>query len=238
MAENKYVRNKTIREAFEKLDAWEEDQLDIDSTAEIHYSEKYERYMARLLRAQKRPWWQYTNTVGKKVAVIALVILLAFGASMSVSAVRKPVVEFIVNVYERFVEIFFGEEDIAEAPCEMDTIYTLGKVPEGYELVEYQCVRCAVKFTWKNREGKMIRLSQQIINVKMTCDFEGSDYEVISLLGMKMVFVDKQGTKVLYWNSEEYAFSMRVPSEFSLEECALLIESLIWIEETDIWSVG
>ena len=164
MSENKYVRNKTIREAFEKLDAWEEDQLDIDSTTEIHYSEKYERYMARLLRAQKRPWWQYTNTAGKKVAVIALVILFAFGASMSVSAVRKPVVEFIVNVYERFVEIFFGEEDIAEAPCEMDTIYTLGKVPEGYELVGMDYFNQSIRQTWKNHDGKKIRFTQSIFN--------------------------------------------------------------------------
>ena len=233
MAENKYVRNKTIREAFEKLDAWEEDQLDIDSTTEIHYSEKYERYMARLLRAQKRPWWQYTNTVGKKVAVIALVILLTFGASMSVSAVRKPVVEFIVNVYERFVEIFFGEEDIAGAPCEMDTIYTLGKVPEGYELVERKLQKTSVGFVWKDDKGNSIKFSQSIFDVKTTYDYENSDYKVISLLGVKVAFVDKQEIKALYWNSDEYAFSMRVSSEFSLEECVLLIESLILIDMTN-----
>ena len=233
MAENKYVRNKTIREAFEKLDAWEEDQLDIDSTTEIHYSEKYERYMARLLRAQKRPWWQYTNTAGKKVAVIALVILFAFGASMSVSAVRKPVVEFIVNVYERFVEIFFGEEDIAEAPCEMDTIYTLGKVPEGYELVKTDYFSKMIVFTWNNYEGKIIRLTQSVFDGKTTYDFEASDYMVMYIMDAKVAYMEKQDKKMMYWNCEEYAFSLRVPREFSLEECALLIDSLILIDTND-----
>ena len=226
MAENKYVCNKTIREAFEKLDAWEEDQLDIDSTAEIHYSEKYERYMARLLRAQKRPWWQYTNTVGKKVAVIALVILLTFGASMSVSAVRKPVVEFIVNVYERFVEIFFGEEDIAEAPCEKDTIYTLGKVPEGYELVGMDYFNQTVRQTWKNREGKVIRLSQSIFNSKASYDYENSNYSILYISGIKIAYIDKLDRKMLYWNCGEYAFAMSLPSEISLDECTLLVEFL------------
>ena len=233
MAENKYVRNKTIREAFEKLDAWEEDQLDIDSTAEIHYSEKYERYMARLLRAQKRPWWQYTNTVGKKVAVIALVILFAFGASMSVSAVRKPVVEFIVNVYERFVEIFFGEEDIAEAPCEMDTIYTLGKVPEGYELVECQYYQNAIEFTWKNRKSDVVKLLQNIFDSKTTIDYENSGYLLMDVSDIKVAYIDKFGTKRLYWNSGDYAFLLRVPSSFSLEECAELIISLKLIEDIE-----
>ena len=177
MAENKYIRNKTIREAFEQLDAWEEDQLDIDFTEEIHFSEKYERYMARLLRAQKKPWWQYTNTVAKKVAVIALVILLTFGASMSVSAVRKPVVEFIVNVYERFVEIFFGEDDIAEASCELETIYTLGKLPEGYELVECQIRKNYVHFVRQDVEGNIVKFSQHIFNSRGTYDYEKSNYK-------------------------------------------------------------
>lgn len=230
MAENKYVRNKTIREAFEKLDAWEEDQLDIDSTAEIHYSEKYERYMARLLRAQKRPWWQYTNTVGKKVAVIALVILFAFGASMSVSAVRKPVVEFIVNVYERFVEIFFGEEDIAGAPCEMDTIYTLGKVPEGYELVECKLQNTSVRFVWKDDEENCIRFSQSIIHIRNTYDYEQSGYTIMYMDDVKVAYINKLNRQMLHWNSDDYAFVMRVPSDFSLEECADLIKSLISID--------
>lgn len=231
MAENKYVRNKTIREAFEKLDAWEEDQLDIDSTTEIHYSEKYERHMARLLRAQKRPWWQYTNTVGKKVAVIALVILFAFGASMSVSAVRKPVMEFIVNVYERFVEIFFGEEDIAEAPCEMDTIYTLGKVPEGYELVESYYLKNSVCFVWEDDEGNSIKFSQYALITKTTYDYDESEYEIVYSDTMKIILVDKFGMRSLYWNSDEYAFMMSVPNSYTSEECIAWMESVTLINK-------
>lgn len=233
MAENKYVRNKTIREAFEKLDAWEENQLDIDSTTEIHYSEKYERHMARLLRAQKRPWWQYTNTVGKKVAVIALVILFAFGASMSVSAVRKPVVEFIVNVYERFVEIFFGEEDIAEAPCEMDTIYTLGKVPEGYELVECHYNKNAIEYSWRNCYGNVIRFSQRLFDGKVTFDCEMSDYKIMDVSGLKVVFVDKLDKSAMYWTFEQYVFAIRFSGEFSMEERIALMESLCLVDDVE-----
>ena len=233
MAENKYVRNKTIREAFEQLDAWEEDQLDIDFTEEIHFSEKYERYMARLLRAQKKPWWQYTNTVAKKVAVIALVILLTFGASMSVSAVRKPVVEFIVNVYERFVEIFFGEDDIAEASCELETIYTLGKLPEGYELVECQYRTHFVKFTWKDEEEHSIKLSQYIFDSKATYDYENSNYMIVNMSGLKVAIIEKQDRKMFCWNLGDFAFSMSVPRNFSLEESADLIKSLISIDDIE-----
>ena len=226
MRKNPYVYNKTIREAFEMLNAWEYERLDIDSTEKIHCSAEYTRNMEKLIRAQKRPLWHYTNTVGKKVAVIALVILFAFGASMSVSAVRKPVVEFIVNVYERFVEIFFGEEDVAEAPCEMDTIYTLGNLPEGYELVERHFGERAVNFVWSDNEGNSIRFSQNTFYSKATCDYENSYYMIMLLSDKKVIIIDKSNRKMLYWNDSEYAFSISVPSYFSADECVRLIDSL------------
>ena len=189
--------------------------------------------MARLLRAQKKPWWQYTNTVAKKVAVIALVILLTFGASMSVSAVRKPVVEFIVNVYERFVEIFFGEEDVTEAPCELETIYTLGKLPEGYELVESKVQNTSVGFVWKDDDRNCIKFSQYTFESKATYDYESSNYVIVNMSEMKVAMIEKEDRKMFCWNSNEYAFFMRVPIDFSLEECAGLIKSLISIDDTD-----
>lgn len=233
MRKNPYVYNKTIREAFEMLNAWEYERLDIDSTEKIHCSAEYTRNMEKLIRAQKRPLWHYTNTVGKKVAVIALVILLAFGASMSVSAVRKPVVEFIVNVYERFVEIFFGEDDMMEAPCGMDTIYTLGNLPEGYELVEEYFSKSAIKFVWKDSDGHVIKFSQDIFDSKTTFDYENAGYQLLSVYNIKIAYIDKFGTKRLYWNSDDYAFLLRVPSNFSLEECADLIISLRSIENME-----
>lgn len=233
MRENKYVRNKIIREAFEMLSAWEEEQLDMDFTEEIHCSEKYTRNMEKLIRAQKRPLWNYTNTVGKKVAVVALVTLLTFGASMSVSAVRDPVVEFVVNIYERFVEIFFGEEDVAEAPCDMDTIYTLGKLPEGYELVERHFGKSVVDFVWKNDKGNIIKFSQNIFDSKATFDYENSGYLLMEVSGTKVAYIDKLGVISLYWNSADYAFLMSVPNDFSLEDCAELIKSLNSIDDKE-----
>lgn len=233
MRKNPYVYNKTIREAFEMLNAWEYERLDIDSTEKIHCSEEYTRNMEKLIRAQKRPLWNYTNTVGKKVAVIALVILLAFGASMSVSAVRKPVVEFIVNVCERFVEIFFGEDDMMAAPCGMDTIYTLGNLPEGYELVEEYFSKSAIKFVWKDSDGHVIKFSQSVFDSRATFDYEDSGYLLMYVSDIKVAYIDKFGAKRLYWNSDDYAFLLRVPNNFSLEECAELIKSLSSIDDRE-----
>ena len=61
--------------------------------------------MARLIKRQKRPYWKFTNTVGKRIAVIALAFLMLFGLSMTIEAVREPVISFIENVFEKFSEL-------------------------------------------------------------------------------------------------------------------------------------
>lgn len=228
MKENKYVSNKNICKAFELLDAWEEKQLGIDSTERIHYSEEYERHMNRLLRAQNRPWWQYTNTMWKKVAVIVLVVFFVFSASMSVSAVRKPIVEFIINVYERFVEIFFGEMAVADAPANVEIVYTLRNVPEGYELVSHQYFGNYWECVWRSNEDLI--LTQRILDGNATLDFEDANYIVVCASDFDVICIDKLGRKMMYWNSEDYAFSLSVSNIFSLEECIVLIESLIPVD--------
>ena len=227
MRKNPYVYNKTIREAFEMLNAWEYERLDIDSTEKIHCSEEYTRNMEKLIRAQKRPLWNYTNTVGKKVAVIALVILLAFGASMSVSAVRKPVVEFIVNVYERFVEIFFGEDDMMEAPCGMDTIYALGNLPEGYELVESEIGRTHTKFVWQNKKCQKIIFSQYTLYGMETIDVEKSAFKIFCLDDRQIGYAYKHDMHKLFWMDDMYFYALCIQSEFLEQDVVDMVESII-----------
>ena len=99
---------------------------------EIDLGDDYENYMDNLIRRSKNPFQRYFNTLGRRVAGIAAAMLIAFSCAMTVKAVREPVVEFFTNIYEKFVEIIFGEDDIAKAPDTIETVYTLGFIPDGY----------------------------------------------------------------------------------------------------------
>lgn len=100
---------KKLKEAFREINEWEYENLHLDTLEEVIPSTRYRKRMERLIRRQKQPYWKYVNTVGKRVAVFAVAIALVFALSMSVSAVREPVVEFFANVYEKFVEFFYEE---------------------------------------------------------------------------------------------------------------------------------
>lgn len=202
--------------------------------AELQFDKECEKNLRKLMRRLNNPFRNYFNTAGRRAAGIAAAILVFFGCSMTVSAVRKPVVEFLTNVYEKLVEFFFDEESITNAPSTIETVYALGCEPEGYELKEIERANVYVKYILSDDNGNEIVFSQNVLGGVITLDNEKSNYTIFYSSGVKIGYVEKFGVKAFEWNSSEYKFSLTVPSGFSLEECVILIESLVPIDSTEL----
>lgn len=193
---------------------------------EINLGDDYENYMNNLIRRSNNPFQRYFNTAGRRVAGIAAAMLIAFSCSMTVKAVREPVVEFFANIYEKFVEIFFGEDDIAKAPDTIETVYTLGFIPDGYEIGQFIIDELTTDMTWQNQHGDMIVLSQGVLSGANTMDVEDANYDIIEWNNKKIAYSEKFGIKHFFWNSVEYEFSLTVSSNISKEEAFALIDSI------------
>lgn len=193
---------------------------------EIRYSEEYLRDMKRVLSKSKNPIHRCFNSVGRRVAGIAAALLIAFSCSMTVKAIREPVVEFFANIYEKFVAIFFEEDDIAKAPNTIETVYTLGFIPDGYMVDRFYVDDYTTDMVWKNGNGDRLALSQGILDGSFTLDVEESDYNIIEWNNKKIACSEKHGIKSFFWNSEEYEFSLTMSSNISEEEAFALIDSL------------
>lgn len=193
---------------------------------EIDLGDDYENYMDNLIRRSKNPFQRYFNTLGRRVAGIAAAMLIAFSCAMTVKAVREPVVEFFTNIYEKFVEIIFGEDDIAKAPDTIETVYTLGFIPDGYEMDRFFIDQYMTKMTWKNENGDRLVLSQGILDGSFIIDTEESNNHIIEWNNKKIACSEKYGTKHFFWNSDEYEFSLTMSSNISEEEALALIDSL------------
>lgn len=220
-----------LKEALKVINQWEYENLHLETLEEVIPSPRYQKRMERLIKRQNQSYWKYVNTVGKRVAVFAVVLMLTFALPMSVSAVREPIVEFFVNVYEKFLEFFYDEDDIARAPEEIEKVYTLGYVPEGYELEQRVVFDKRVKTIWKNSLGETIVFSQLLFENFHSMDSEFSNYKRITIFDIDIAFIEKNNNYSFYWNSNEYAYSLIITENVTLEECIMLIESIIVINE-------
>lgn len=193
---------------------------------EIHYSEDYLRDMEKLIKKSRNPIRKYFDTVGKRVAAAVIAAVALSGSMMSVSAVREPVVEFITNVYEKFVEIIFDEEDIVKAPSTIEIVYTLGKIPEDYVFDNITIGKLTTCFTWCNKNGDKIFFSQNILDNSDLLDNESSEYELLFHDNMKIAYTNKNGIRSFIWNTAEYTYMLYVPDDIYMDECYEIIESV------------
>ena len=192
----------------------------------IQYSEDYLQEVDSILKKSRNPIRRCFNTVGKRVAAAVIVVAVLGGSMISISAVREPVVEFITNVYEKFVDIFFDEKDIAKAPDTIGTVYTLGMIPNGYTIDQFFIDDCITDMIWKNENGDRLVLSQSILGGSFLMDTEDANFEFLIWNNKKIAYNEKYEIKHFFWNTNEYEFMLTISSDISDEEALALIDSL------------
>lgn len=196
------------------------------ATGEIHYTRDYLQCMKRLLKQSRRPASRRRGSIGKYVAAAAIAIAMLSTSVLSVSAIREPVIEFLTKTYEKCIEFFFDEEVIANAPSSIETAYTLGYVPQGYEPLQFRCRTYSSTSKTRDANGNRILFRQSTFEGSLTWDNEDSNYEILYVDDLKIFHITKHNDKAFLWNTDEYKFQLSVPADLSWEECLRLIRSV------------
>ncbi len=230
MSEEKNIGLEKLQEAFRIVNAEEYDRLKGDMTTDFSYSEEYERRMGELLRRKQTPrWYRYFNTLGKRVAVFALAILMTFGVSMSITAVRKPIVQFFVRAYDSVIELFFASEDTEKAPERIETLYTLSRLPENSEWLTQFVNEKDVTTTWANDDVNLT-LIQTTLETRLFVNEDFADFQICDIAGKRVAVIEKFGVSLYLWNTEEYAFHLVVKGFLSAKDVEETIRSLTIVQ--------
>ena len=225
MRKKKKTGREALEEALRKSFADYHRQFP-DSEEEIALGKDYENYMDGLIRRSKNPTPLHFRTAWGRAACVAAAVLIAFTCSMTVSAVRTPVVNFLTNAYDQFTEILFDDADIEKAPNTLETVYTLGFVPEGY--VEENCniTDSLTHMVWTNEKNEQIIFRQRTLTGSSTVDNEHTDWDIIFINEQKIEYAHIGTTRNYFWSFDEYFFYLKIPDSISHDTALDLIQSL------------
>ena len=155
----------------------------------------------------------------KPVRLVAAVVALVLCAFMLVSCAFIPQIrEFIVKVYEDFVELI-SNDPASEA---IEELYMPSYIPDGYSVtsyseghinsVEWTCGNNIIDFS-QSRRGSVICL-------------DNTDYEVITVGNYTVHTSEKAGQWVFVWEDDKYCYVLNTPSTLSDEDVFMIIESV------------
>ena len=212
--QQRYIEhNPMIRKAFAEIMDRRIEQIPI---IEHTFSPAFEERMQRLIRAQSKPYYRFVNTNTKKVVLaLAAAFILLVTMVFSVSALREPVVRFIIEVYEKFSTVFFhdGGEEVT-LPTTLEVVYEPSWLPEGYVFDDAMTMAFDIsRISYFIKDSDTIVLQQDTAATGLNFNTEGIEIQSASVRGEDAILYRNKDTWTLIWNDGQYAFNLSGPVE-------------------------
>ncbi|MDE6664677.1 MAG: hypothetical protein K2K14_00590, partial [Ruminococcus sp.] len=95
-----------------------------DVVDEHEFSPKFERKMKKLINRRNKPYYKIINTAGKRVACVAVIVLIVSSFTIINGDARKnKFSDFFVNTYEKYSKVKPIKDD--SAPTTLEEIYDI-----------------------------------------------------------------------------------------------------------------
>lgn len=191
---------------------------------DIKFTKAFENKMEKLIRAQKKSYFYFINTVGKQVAVIILAIMISLTATtFGVKAIRESVIKFITETFEKFTAVSVEDDEI---DTQVEFVKSAPQyIPEGYTLESEMETGIAYKIIYRNIDNVSINYIQKInFGTIANVNTEDIEYEKIiinSFEGLKYV---KNTINTVVFADETYMYS--VYGQVSFDELIKMAESI------------
>ena len=195
----------------------------------IVFSESFEKNIQKLAKKRKSLAWQAIKTVPRRIAVVFIAAIITFSLMMSISAIRTPVVNFFVNVYDEFISIFIDDKDEKHSPPDhIETIILPSYMADGYTLDESQNYGRDAETYWTNDDGNIFVLYQEILENKfqLVIDNKGLNYQEELSGDITIYYAVKYGEYQVIWSDGDYLFTIICSDTISFNEIKNIINSM------------
>ena len=161
--------------------------------------------MEKLIKSQRKSYYIFINTVGKRVAILFVAIITLFAASMSVKAIREPVINFIIEVYESFTKYFF-EGETAE---KIEKVYSITKLPVGFKQTQVVENDAGRNVTFESSEGNIIVFTQSATqNAELNIDNQKVNQAIKQVEDKEIHIYYFESDTCMFWTDQGYCFQI------------------------------
>ena len=217
------MSREEFKAAFREVVSSEFAQIPTDEDSiDFTFSEKFIKRMDKLIRAQRKSYYKFINTAAKRAAVIFAAIITLFTASLSVKAIREPVVRFIRQVYETFIHYTFEGEIQPKIKKE----FFIKTLPDGF--IQHDKIESDLAITtiYVNDNNTIKFTQQSTNNANHFFDNESGTLTKVTISGINVDIYESENIKHAVWTDEGYFFKLTCIGEINIDSVTMMIESI------------
>lgn len=215
------MNNEILKDAFRQ--AIDQKYGFLNNDEEIVFSDGFSRKMEKLIKIQSGSTWHMFNSVGKKIAIIIIGIIIAITGSLSVKAIRDDVIGLIKEIYEKYISMYFD----GKTSLIIEDEYYISYVPSDYELLTKEKNDAQVLFEYSNPNGDIISMTQTISDgTIIKNDNEHLTNSTIMINDKMIQIATGRDYIVAVWAEKSYVIRIEFFGEISLKEAEKVISSV------------
>ncbi len=220
-------QNEVLRKAFLEAQMRRLNDIEARAPSDVAFSPAFEQKMEKLIRRQKRWYWNYTNTPGERACAVLVSLVLVLSMCLSVSALREAIGNFFVDVYDSFVRIFPNDTS-DDAPESIEIVYTFASLPDGYVMTEQIVTNIYAKTKWNQGEKEILLIQNPIFeDMFVDADIEVDQAEIITLGEWSVYYTAEHQNRNFIWVTNEYLYRLKCSESIELEMALDMIADMI-----------
>lgn len=192
---------------------------------DVKCSRRHYAKMRKIIGVAMLPATTHAAKIKRRIvaALIAAALLLTGCATY---AYREEIKELIEIIFEDHVEVKYKNDDDPATEATISVYYTLGYVPEGYELLTSFETSSKVKRDWGDSAGYYIVFEQYHVDSTLfAIDDEVEGWEIVNI-GNQEVKTWFAGVYFYMWNDGEYIYRLVTSIQWEEKEMLRMIENL------------
>ena len=196
-----------------------------ECTEDAKCSRRHYAKMRRILGVAVLPATTRTTRIKRRViaALVAAVLLLT---GCTVYAYREKIRTLMETIFDNHVEVKYNEGEELPTEATISEYYTLGYVPEGYELTKTYQRPIYVKYEWTNSEDIYITFEQCHVDSGLfVMDNEIEGWDVVQI-GECKVHHRISDAYYYLWNDGVYAYRLTTSELWEEQVLRDMIENL------------
>lgn len=212
-----------LKEAFLQVYVEEYDSF-VAAGTDVVFSEKFEKKSQKLIN-HLDSYWTYMSKHSKRFLTVLIAAILLFTSTMSVTAFRKSILDFAINVYETFTEIFFEEKQTLSAGENdtIETVYSLTYLPEGYTEISSEISQDFVYRKFQKQENAHLIFKQMPLSSKISSDTESTTFRELRLANRNIYISSNKGQDVIIWHDDQCFCMLICAPSLNLSEIEKII---------------
>ena len=162
-----------------------------------------------------------------KIAIAIIAAAVVALTSCVAAIYHRQIGNFIEEFYEKYIKVHSADETTT-APTEIEDVYTLTYLPDGYELIEKEINESFVFHKYRNNFGDLIIFVQSINNkTNLFVDSENGDTTIIYQPNLSVYLRTIENKNYYRWRDKAYTFSICTNNVLTNIEVTKIIDGII-----------